>query len=148
MQSPRAPRSGTLAWGARGVCAIGPSPAIPSGLGHKYVSLGAGGGAVSLRSGMTTRAVLPKASLSQASRGSEWQACVGARYRWGCLLPKALVRSTGRGGNHPTQPQLPRILRAARYSGHQVPGCPLPRSVGPSPLGGCLVRHLHLSLSS
>lgn len=98
---------------------------------------------MSLRSGMTTRAVLPKASLSQASRGSEWQACVGARYRWGCLLPKALVRSTGRGGNHPTQPQLPRILRAARYSGHQVPGCPLPRSVGPSPLGGCLVRHLH-----
>lgn len=36
MQSPRAPRSGTLAWGVRGVCAIGPSPAIPSGLGHKY----------------------------------------------------------------------------------------------------------------
>lgn len=36
MQSPRAPRSGTLAWGVTGVCAIGPSPAIPSGLGHKY----------------------------------------------------------------------------------------------------------------
>lgn len=146
MQSPRAPRSGTLAWGARGVCAIGPSPAIPSGLGHKYQCPWG-----------LEEVQFPPLWRDHKSRPSQSKSVTSLRRLrmagmcWCPLpvgMPKALVGSTGRGRNHPTQPQLPRILRAARYSGHQVPGCPLPCSVGLSPRGGCLVRHLHLSLPS
>lgn len=54
-----------------------------------------------------------------------------------------------REGNHPRRPQLPQALRAARHSGDHAPlASSLPMREGLAPLGGCLVRHLHLSLPS
>lgn len=112
--------------------------------------------------GMTTKAIFPKASLSQASResGSERQACGGARHQWGFMFHRELPADHGpsqvhrkREESHPMQTQLPRVprehwrprlsqLSSLRSVPREDTHCEM------SPLGRCLVRHLHLSLPS
>lgn len=131
------PCAGTLPRVGVGMCAMGPSPAIPSGLGHKYPKR-AGVGVVLASFGMTTRAIFSKASQSQVVRfriaGSQWcQSLVGLCTPQGaarCPLPKALVRSTERGGNHPMPTQFPQVPRDKQGTGKSTePPAALPPSV-------------------
>lgn len=126
------------------MCTLGPSPAIPSGLGHKYPKR-AGVGVVLASFGMTTRAIFPK-QVCHKLLGSEKQAVIGANHWWGFALHRELPTAHGPGqvhregrkpscanpepaspwrqegtGKSTEPPRCPPRLRAK--TGHRVRGC-------------------------